>query len=464
MLTIVFRAVLLAAVLSLHYAEDLRGGSDRSSPRLVGMARANSAVARGLDAVGVNPALFVIPHGANTEIVILPLGLRIGSNFMNYDLYSTYFTGVDDPVTGERVAKHLTHSDKQKILSSLGGGNGRVNIDSEVRWFGLTYRHDFFGGISLTAADRFAGNIVIPQDYLRMLFEGFSEVGSTYNFNGADAQSWWIRQYAVSYATPRLRVLQWLPWTSFGISVKHVQGYAYFGIESYEGYISTKGFDEGFVLGGAMSVLARRAAADFIQDPGAHDFNPLQQPAGTGWGVDIGIAAGITRTLVVGLSVTDIGYLRWSRNTFGSVARSTFEIDDILSSEQQDSLRNSYRGEDVSIGPFTTSLPTALRLGATMRVRPQLIVAADYTQGFNSMPGNSTTPRISAGAEWRPVGFLPLRSGIALGGYDDFTWAFGFGVHVGFFNLDIATENVGIVLYPTKSKQVSVTVGMKLQI
>lgn len=438
-------------------------GNDRTSARLVGMARANAAAARGLDAVGINPALLSVPQRAAVEVSLIPAGVRFGSNFMDYNLYSTYFTGVDDPVTGERVAKHLTPQDKQNILDSFPNGHGKIHADAQVLWLGVSMRTDYFGGLALTISDRFSMNFIMPDDYMRMLFDGFSEIGSTYDFSGTEAQSWWIREYSISYGTPRLRLVDFLPWISFGGGIKRVEGYAYFGTESYEGFISNKGFDEGFMLGGEMNMVTRWASANFLHDPDVHEFRPMSKPAGMGWGFDAGIAAGITKDVVVGLSVTDVGFIRWTENTYRSTGDAIVEIDELFSSEQQDSLRDAYLGKNERSGAFATSLSAAIRAGASWQVNEKLLLAADYTQGLNNMPANSTIPRGAVGMEWRPVGFLPLRSGVAVGGHNGFTWAFGFGFNSMVFDLGIATENIGLLVYPDKSKQASVTVATKFR-
>ncbi len=437
----------------------VEGGNDRTSPRLVGMARANTAVAWGVDAAGINPALLSVNRWSSVEVNILRAGFLFGSNFMDSDLYSTYFTGVDDPVTGERVAKHLTPDDKNKILNSFPNGTGKINTDAQVAWFGAAVRTNMYGAVAFTVSDRFSMNFTMPNDYMRLLLEGFSEFGSMYDFSGTDAQSWWIREYSFSYATPKFRDIGFLQWITFGVGLKRVSGYVYFGTESYEGYISNEDLDGGFVLSGSVNMNVRRASANFIHDPDAYEFSPVGDPAGSGWGFDAGIAAGITENIIAGLSITDIGSIRWTENTYGTTADASVEIDDIFSEEQRDSLENAYTGTDETIAPFSTSMPAAIRAGISWQKSNNLLIAADYTQGLNTMPANTTTPRFAVGVEWKLIRYLPLRSGMSVGGYAGFAWSLGFGLHIGFFNIEVATENIGLLLYPNKTKHASVTVG-----
>lgn len=455
----IFSMVFLSAFLFTR----VDAGNDRASARSVGLARAHTASVRGSDAVGVNPALLSVYQPSTFEIRLIPFGVRIGSNFLDYNFYADYFTGTEDPVTGDRVAKHLTPQDKQNILDSIPDGNGKIHVDAQVLWLGISIYTKYLGGIAFTVSDRFSTNLTIPDDYLRMLFDGFSATGSLYDFNGTDAQSWWIREYAFSYATPRFKLVSFLPTLAIGGGIKLIEGYSYFGIDTYDGYISNRSFEEGFVLDGKMNMITRRAFADFIHYPGEHRYNLMSKPAGMGMGFDAGIAASISKNITLGFSITDIGSIKWTENTYGSSETTVVEIDDIFSMEQQDSLRKAYTGNDERIAAFTTPLPTALRAGLSWQISHTLMLAADYTRGLNNMPANTTTPRIAFGCEWSLFSNLLLRTGIAFGGHDDFTWAFGFGLLSIEFDLEVATENIEWVADPAKSNQASITISTKFR-
>ncbi|MGA7836452.1 MAG: hypothetical protein WB996_00660 [Ignavibacteriaceae bacterium] len=51
-----------------------------------------------------------------------------------------------------------------------------------------------------------------------------------------------------------------------------------------------------------------------------------------------------------------------------------------------------------------------------------LLLAVDFYQDFNDMPGNSKKPRFSLGMEWKPMEWVPyLRLGISVGGESGFS-------------------------------------------
>jgi hypothetical protein len=94
----------------------------------------------------------------------------------------------------------------------------------------------------------------------------------------------------------------------------------------------------------------------------------------------------------------------------------------------------------------------------------QMLLAFEYQQGFNHSPGNTTRPRVSLGAEWRPWRWIPIRSGVSFGGINRFNWAAGFGLDFNFLNLNLGTENFGMLFYPSSYNQLSVGLEMLFRI
>lgn len=74
--------------ISISYA-----GGDRTNLQGVGMARTFTAVARGIDAVGVNPANLGYLDRGTVTFNILNFGIHGGSDFWNQEIYTKYFTG-----------------------------------------------------------------------------------------------------------------------------------------------------------------------------------------------------------------------------------------------------------------------------------------------------------------------------------------------------------------------------------
>ena len=148
-------------------------------------------------------------------------------------------------------------------------------------------------------------------------------------------------------------------------------------------------------------------------------------------------------------------------------------MDDPFTTTNSDSLEQAVRGVNRVGEAFSTSLPTMLRIGASIECRNfealkflpgSMILAFDYHQGLNSSMGNITTPRLSMGMEYRLIDFLPIRTGLSTGGGDGVRWSAGFGLDFHYVCLDVATENLGMLFRPRTTQTLSAAAGLSIHI
>jgi hypothetical protein len=436
---------------------------DRSNIVGLGMARASTVTSRGVDAIGINPANLAVPENSSFSLTLLPFGVRLGTDFLNYGLYRRYLTGVS--TDSGTVGYYLTDKDKDEILSGFSSGVGTINGDMDVKLIGVSFYSPNFGGVGLGVSERIGAKGVLSKDYLRFLFYGNS-VGEPFTFNSTEVRGWWLREYSVSYARSVENAFG-LNHLACGVTVKYVSGFGYFDLEQVNTSFVTS---NQAVVTGHAEYLSHRAGVDFLSSGEGSSFTMFPSPAGTGWGFDVGFHAIVNTYLALGLSVTDIGSVRWTHNARERQANGDFVIDDVFSKSQDDSLKNLVEGTDRKVSGFTTGLPTAAHIGGALQLGspefaqsfPDLLVAFEYCQGFNNMPGNSTKPRLSLGVEFKPLGWLPLRSGLSVGGANQGSWAFGFGFRFGAFAINAATEDILSLFQPDQASRVSAGIGMGL--
>ena len=156
------------------------------------------------------------------------------------------------------------------------------------------------------------------------------------------------------------------------------------------------------------------------------------------------------------------------------VKSGTIHLDNPLDEAQRDSVENAVIGESRPGESFTTSLPTALRLGASVELHKipglkhvfygEWTFACDYNLGLVESAGSAAAGRLSMGLEFRPWRFLPLRTGASFGGPDHFNFALGFGLHFGVFAFDIASEHVNYLLSEDSFAHGSVAMGMSIKL
>jgi hypothetical protein len=432
----------------------------------MGMARTFVAASRGLDAVGVNPANLALREEGTVSFSLFPLAVHLGSDFLDYDIYTSYFTGVE--TDSGRVPVYLTEEDERRILDAFDADVALTTTDLEARLFGASLRLRDVGAFAFTVDERISALANLPKDYLEFAFSG-NPPGSDYNFSGTEVKMTWAREFALSFATqiPGIKFLQFM---SGGVAVKYLQGYGYFEVQRFNTRLVT---DNNGTLAGDVDFLSRRAGVDPLQNRYLNRYKLFPAPAGTGFAFDIGVAGAVNDFLFVGTGVTDIGWMRWSRGTQEQFIDSTFVVDDALDEQQRRRVEEALRGKKRPAGPFTTPLATTLRLGFAVDVHKvpefesfpgELLVALDYNQGLHLEPGSTVTPRVSLGTEYKPVRWLPLRTGISFGGTDQVNVAFGLGLQFSVFTFDIGSENITWLFAPRSFSYGSVAMGMRFRI
>ena len=217
------------------------------------------------------------------------------------------------------------------------------------RPLGLAVQVRGFGTMALTMTERAAADVRIPAQYVRFLLYG-NPPGSVYDFGATAVNAWWTREYAMTLATT-LHDVMGLPSLSVGVGGKIVHGYGVAQVTRFNSRLET---GTNGVLTGAVDMESRSAGIDPIAGTGNGGYSPFPEPAGEGFGVDLGLAAQLSPLLRVGLSVTDIGSITWSRNVRVARAESTFVVDNPADETQRDAVEHALRGEAHDGDPFTT--------------------------------------------------------------------------------------------------------------
>lgn len=445
------------------------GSVGSTNAKSTGMAKTYNAITEGVYALGINPANLMNGDDHSIQIgTLLPfpqVSLRGGTSFMSIDDLNYYFGGVNGQ------SRYLTDADKQRFNNLFKDG-GFTALNANINILSITYKRDEkIGAFGFSINDVAAGKFTFPQALVDFALNG-NPIGKEYNLSDAKANAWWIRNYSLTYARNFNLFKRFFDQFSAGVSIKLVQGYAYAGTEKVNTQLSTA---MDYTINGtadfkAVSAFSENFGVKYDFDSTEHNnnFSPFPSPAGSGLGIDLGISL-VRKSWRFALSVTDIGSINWTKNTAQFIASGNINVNDITNKEQTDSLRDKITGKAEPISSFSTSLPTALRLGTAYYfdknhnpIPGTLFLAFDYNQGFNNMPGNSTIPRLSLGADWKPGNWIPfIRSGLSFGGGFGFHWGFGLGINAGILDLDIGTSDLQTFLAPNASKYISVAIGSR---
>ena len=456
---------LIALVLSLTQSLAIVRAGERANIRGMAMARTFVATSRGIDAVGINPANLALPDSGTVTVSIIPFGAHAGSDFLDYDLYTSYFTGIE--TDSGRVARYMNESDKRRVLEAFEDATGRVSADVEATVVGISYRLGRTGALALTVKEQIYAFADLPRDYVEFIFNG-NPTGTKYEFGGTEARVSWTREFALSFGA-NIPGVSFLPSFAVGLGAKLLKGYGFYEIQRFDTSLKTS---VNATLTGVIDFLSRSAGEDPTRNRSLNAYSFFPQPAGTGYGLDLGIAGAFNDYLSFGISVTDIGTINWTKDTRETYADTTIVVDDPLQELQRDAIEDIVKGRKRSVESFSTPLPTSFRVGFALVVNNlptfekmpgELLVGLDYNQGFEETAITTTNPRVSLGVEYKPLPWLPLRSGFSFGGTDGVNLALGFGINAGVFDFELASENITWLFAPRSFSHGSVAAGMRLR-
>ncbi len=439
--------------------------------RSMGMAKTYNSTSRGIYSLGINPSNLMYKKNSSIDFsTILPLpylSLRTGTDFMSINDVNYFFGGVNGN------ARYLSSEDKQRFNNLFENG-GFVFSNITTNLLSAAYKYNAeVGAFAFAIKDVAAVKLNFPQAVIDIVLTG-NPVGKNYNLNDTEIQGWWLREYSLSYARDLPEINQSIfDKISAGISLKLVHGFSYVGTDKVNTSFSTLNDNR---ISGSADLHGNTAFSDnfgvkYDYDSVSHNsnFSIFPSPAGSGFGMDIGFSAEMNHVWHFALAVTDIGSISWSKNAAEFYSNGQILLDDVTDQAQRDSLVDKLIGTSSPVNNFSTSLPTALRMGASYLFNQKddaipgtLMLALDYNQGFNKMPGNSTSPRISVGAEWKPADYVPfIRTGFSFGGVLGFHWGFGLGFDAKIVEFDFATSDLQGFLFPNSAEYVSISFGSR---
>ncbi|MEX1140209.1 MAG: DUF5723 family protein [Bacteroidota bacterium] len=461
----------LILVLTLGIAGNAFGG-DRSGVRGIGMARTVNAPVRGLAALGINPANLALGGEGMVSMSLMPFGFRVSSELISMESYRDYFTGVPGP-GGQREPRYLSDADKVKIIDAFSDNTATSRFDLEIMSVGVAVFHPSFGGIGAAMTEHIGAKLVVPKDLMQVMLYGLDSAGSRHQMDGTDVSAWWWREFNLSYGTKIPVKLEKRGEVYAGIGLKYVAGFGILETTRYRMLIANeRDSNNQYRTEFLADYLIRRSGSEMM-DPGSGGgpFTLSPHPAGTGFGLDLGVAV-LIDGVRIHWSVTDLGSVSWRRNLVETYGDYNVVLTDPFLGAIEDSIQNAIRGQNRSGTAFRTSLPATMRFGIaiggdTTRVfdwLPRgLYVALDLTQGLNESMGNSQNVRASLGIEYTGVPWLPIRTGWSLGDDSKIRWAVGIALESRSFSWDIATENIGLLFSTRDFNMYSFATGFRLR-
>jgi hypothetical protein len=379
--------------------------------RAAGMAFSNGAATVGLQHVGLNPATLALKTDFRFEFNLISANATANNNSFRKSQYDEYFT------TGRK----LTPEEVQDILNSVPESGLRVDGLARVNTLAF-YVPNF--SLSLVGLGIAAANL--PREFIELPLSGNNEPGRIYNFDNAQANDWTGLGVVMSGALP--------VWSNPESTVD------FFSIGATLKYISGIHYDNVVHARGVLKDFSQANEDPFVDIEGSMEV--LSSDGGNGVGTDVGVLARIRNNLSVGLTLLNaFSSVKWNSAT----KKQLFSIqgDSLYLPGGVDDSLIVHRDTTFEINSFSTSLPHVLDLALAYNITPGFLVTAQWEQGLNANMGGTTRSRVAVGLEYSGIPVLPLRAGLTIGARTGTSLAFGAGINLKNWYLDLAYLNHG---------------------
>jgi hypothetical protein len=410
------RAILFTVAFSAAGVYPLYGQSNFTA-RSVSLAGAFSSYARGVDALGWNPANLgfwsqdeALGEKGTRSVKLPSVAFDLGNNTITPKWISDYF-GVG----------FMDDNLKNQMINSLPDNNWILLQALRVP-FGLAVNN-----LAISTGLEINGRIASHPSMFELIFNGL-RFDNSLSLDGTG---------------------------EFEAVIPVTIGY---GKEFYS-ILLNKYFDRVY-LGGAVKYLngLNRISTEFSNSTLSTSKESINiqttttltsAVSGTGFALDLGFAARSGEKLYLSISVNNLfGKINWTDSDImsGSV---NFTVDE-LNITELDSLFEESNTTDETTGNVNSAYPGYLLAGFHYQYRPNVSLHSTLLQGFSDEMNMSTTPRLSLGSEVNATKWLPIRFGISVGGLEDFRWGAGFGLNFSKFHLDFGISESGGMLDSAK--------------
>ena len=441
---IILSLIMFAFSMQLNAQYGPYGSTDARS---MGMANTYTATAGNIFAIGKNPAMLCYPTDMDSSVIILipNIATQFYTNSISVDEINNYF--------GTSVKRYLSPEDKDKLYNYF-GKEGEFYFDANANTYTISWTPSRrIGSFAISSNDFVSGYLFLPQDLIDLSLQG-NETNREYNFDDFELQASWMRVFSVSYARDIYNSSGVVRNVSSGVTLKLINGFAH--IESQD--ISSMFFtNDKHGLTGDIDATSRTAFAhdfgvsyEYDSTGKNQNLSYFSNPAGYGFGFDLGFAVQTDYAMTFGFSVTDIGSVKWTDNAAEHTIKGTAFVEDITDQDVLDSLVDLFENKSTALDNFETTLPTTLRIGVAYEISKTfesipgyMMLAAGFNQGLIDQPLTTLKPRVSFGALWKPATYLPgFSTGITHDQTGAMRWSGGISYSSSLFYMGLSTYDM----------------------
>lgn len=360
--------------------------------RALALSGTLSAWQGGVDAVHLNPAA-AYREGERRQLEVAGLSARAVNNSFTVRDYNHY------------SGAYLTESDKQYLLDRVPESGLTLQASAGAQAASL-----WASPVAVTIWSEGVAEGTLSRDAVELLLYGNSTM-DTVILTGTEAESYVTASMGFTYALPALSL--WGGTVAAGATLRYVKGLWVEEITESHGQFITATTN----IDADAHLLARTASG------------------GRGMAADLGFLLDHPSGWNFGLSATNLlGSVHWDGEPEAYLVSFTVDSVSLLNASDD---RVQSQDSTYAIAPFTTRLPTTVRMGAS-RSWQRISFLGQWEQGLGNGTGSNTSPRLSGATEWLLSRAIPLRAGLSYGGGGGLSGTLGSGFYAGVFYADVA--------------------------
>ncbi len=418
-------------------------GQAHIDARGLGLCNAYTVSSRGISAIGYNPANLGYTEDLTFSADLFDFKITAFNNFMSLTLFNQYFSGDKDgnPFDLEAKMAGSDRTHKEFLLSELSQDGFAFGLGVSVP---IPILNLSLGNYAFTSGIEYYMQNSLPLGLFEMMLEG-NQIGKSLDLS-LRQDLLMVTNFGFSFAIPFEKY-------NVGATIKYLAGIGFAGVDS---------------SGGAFNTRATGLESDGF-------YRYTRAIGGNGLAVDLGFNTRKINNWQFGFAINNvIGFINWGKDdnfiakNIGLIealvpirdllqissdssefAASTLYAMDLEGVNVTGALANSdslfkFKETDVPIpDSLRMNYPAMFRIGGSYQYLEDFIIMADLSAGLDDYYFADRAWRLAIGAEWIRFGMIPIRSGMAFGGPYGKEASIGAGVHLIWFDADLALKFLG---------------------
>jgi len=372
-----------------------------ASPSALATANNYSALARGFTAIALNPAGLALPGNPGFSLTLIPAEVKVGLSAMSLGDIAQY--------DGQKIPDAV----KQEWLQTVIEDDG-FELRGGVSVAGLALSIGPVGLQIATVGD--TRSSLSPDAFELLMFGNAGLTGTARDMSlaGTSSTSWGATTGALAFAIPLPSVKNGS--FALGATLKYTVGHI--GLTA--------------VLDSASVVTANPFSFDIsvpVILPADFDFDGLENN-GTGLGMDLGVAWE-GETWVFSAALQNVfNTFEWDLEGYNyGVAAITLDGTSVTSEFNE--VPATVPAPALLSDLLDQRFKFAINMGVAYRQSDKLALMADFRHDTGERLIVGERSRIGLGAEWKVIGFLPLRGGVSFVSGGGVQLAAGLGLELG---------------------------------